>query len=69
MGILGTVREFLAAAGTDRRTDGSTGAYWCHDCGERVREADHGGEAPPACPDCGDPMTFERSVGSSGCAC
>jgi hypothetical protein len=27
------------------------------------------GEATPDCPDCGDPMEFERSPGSTGCAC
>jgi Zn finger protein HypA/HybF involved in hydrogenase expression len=69
MSILGTVREFFEGADTSTATDGSKGAYWCHDCDERVRDVDLDGEAPPACPSCGADMEFERSVCTSGCAC
>lgn len=69
MSILATVREFFEGAGTATTTDGSKGAYWCHDCGERIRDVDHDGETPPSCPACGDEMEFERSPGTSSCAC
>jgi DNA-directed RNA polymerase subunit RPC12/RpoP len=41
----------------------------CHDCSERVLDIDVEGDEPPTCPDCGEEMTFERSPGSTGCAC
>jgi Zn finger protein HypA/HybF involved in hydrogenase expression len=74
MGLLGTIGEVLAAStqSADRGdVTGTTseGAYWCHDCEERLRDADVEGESAPACPSCGDGMTFERSVGTTGCAC
>ena len=74
MGLLGTISEVLqASSASPDRGDGtgeSAGAYWCHDCGERIRDVDvEGGEDPPSCPDCGDPMEFERSAASTGCAC
>jgi hypothetical protein len=73
MGLFSTVRETLAAStqSTDRGdgTRESAGAYWCHDCAERVPDFEVDGEATPDCPDCGDPMEFERSPGSTGCAC
>lgn len=83
MGFVSTIRDALAAStqsanrgdGTERE---SKGAYWCHDCDERIRDVDvaetatpddpESGEAPD-CPSCGDPMEFERSVGTTGCAC
>ncbi|WP_436929347.1 hypothetical protein [Halosimplex halobium] len=74
MGVLTTVRKLLRAS-TQNPTRGddptrqSEGAYWCHDCGERVLEGDAGDEQPPDCPSCGDAMTFERSAASTGCAC
>lgn len=61
--------EFFEAAETATATDGSEGAYWFRDCAERVRDVDHDGEGPAACPSCGAEMAFERSVGASGCAC
>jgi Zn finger protein HypA/HybF involved in hydrogenase expression len=74
MSMLGTLKEVLAASSqsTNRGETGgeeSKGAYWCDDCDQRILDLDVEGEAPPACPECGDEMTFERSPGSTGCAC
>lgn len=73
MRVLGTVRELLeastASANRGSRTEESDGAYWCDDCSERLLDNEVEGESPPACPSCGKPMTFERSPGSTGCAC
>ena len=82
MGLLGTITDVLAASTQsanrgDATETASEGAYWCHDCEERVRDVDveadegggGGGGEPPQCPSCGDEMTFERSVGTTGCAC
>ena len=73
MGVLTTLKEALQAssqsANRGEGTQRSTGAYWCNDCGERIPDADVAGEDPPACPECGEEMTFERSPGSTGCAC
>ncbi len=73
MSVLGTVKEILrASTASPNRGDGvetSDGAYWCYDCEERVLDLDVEGESAPECPQCGDPMAFERSVGSTGCAC
>jgi DNA-directed RNA polymerase subunit RPC12/RpoP len=73
MGLLSTISDTLKASSqsTNRGTGGeqSKGAYWCHDCSERVLDLDVEGDDPPACPDCGDEMEFERSPGSTGCAC
>jgi hypothetical protein len=79
MGILDTVTSVLAAstqqAPGDGGDDGSSGAYWCDDCGVRVRDVnvdteglDRDAEGTPVCPDCGDAMRFERATGSD-CAC
>ncbi|MDH5021035.1 hypothetical protein [Halobacterium rubrum] len=53
----------------------SAGAYWCDDCGVRVRDVDVEDEGlsmdaddTPECPDCGEAMRFERSH-ADGCAC
>lgn len=73
MGLLGTISEVLQASSqSPDRGDGtgeSAGAYWCHDCAERIRDVDVDGEAPPSCPDCGEEMAFERAATSTGCAC
>ncbi|WP_049998086.1 hypothetical protein [Halococcus sediminicola] len=74
MGIIDTVSETLQASTESAnrgggKGDGSKGAYWCHDCAERVRDVDVEGDDPPSCPDCGDEMDFERSPASTGCAC
>jgi hypothetical protein len=73
MSVLNTVKDILAASNQSaNRGEGTTeskGAYWCHDCGERILDLDVEGEDPPACPACGDEMEFERSVGATGCAC
>jgi len=74
MGLFSTVTEALKAStqaanrGDVTDTD-SEGAYWCHDCDERIRDVDVTGEEPPDCPDCGEAMAFERSAASTGCAC
>ena len=48
---------------------GSNGAYWCHDCNERIPEFHVEGEDSPPCPTCGESMAFERSPDSASCAC
>jgi Zn finger protein HypA/HybF involved in hydrogenase expression len=74
MSILGTVRDVLKAS-TESANRGdvtgetSKGAYWCDDCGERIRDVDVASEEAPNCPSCGDEMRFERSQTSTGCAC
>lgn len=78
MGILDTVTSVLAASTQQAPGDGgdgSSGAYWCDDCGIRVRDVDvdaegldRDAEGTPVCPDCGDAMRFERAAGSD-CAC
>ncbi|WP_435334210.1 hypothetical protein [Haloarchaeobius sp. TZWWS8] len=73
MGILGTVREILEAS-TQSTSRGDTatqskGAYWCDDCSERILDTEVEGDEPPSCPECGGEMSFERSPGSTGCAC
>lgn len=74
MGLIGTVTEFLQASTEsanrgDVTAEASNGAYWCHDCGERIRDLEWDGDESPNCPECGDEMTFERSPDSTGCAC
>jgi Zn finger protein HypA/HybF involved in hydrogenase expression len=73
MSVIGTVKEILEASTQNpNRGTGATeskGAYWCHDCQERILDVDVEGEDAPDCPTCGDEMTFERSAGSTGCAC
>lgn len=74
MGLLSTVTETLKASTQsanrgDVTDDEATGAYWCHDCAERIRDVDTPGDDAPSCPDCGEEMEFERSAGSTGCAC
>lgn len=73
MSVLDTVKGILEASTQDPNRGGaveeSKGAYWCNDCGERVLDLDVEGETPPDCPSCGEAMTFERSAGSTGCAC
>ncbi|PSP48903.1 hypothetical protein BRC74_01425 [Halobacteriales archaeon QH_7_68_42] len=74
MGMLETVTDVLRAStqnpnrGEDPTAE-SEGAYWCHDCGERALDLDVEGDDAPTCPTCGETMEFERSVGSTGCAC
>ena len=79
MGFMETIAETLKAS-TQRAPetagdDGSTGAYWCDGCQERVRDVavddrglDVDDEGAPRCPSCGELMRFERTTGS-GCAC
>jgi hypothetical protein len=74
MGILDTVSSVFEASGSDT-SDDVTGAHWCDDCGVRVLEKnleeedlDLADDGTPECPDCGEPMRFERSY-ADGCAC
>jgi len=72
MSVLTTVKEYLQTTDAATRSDGteeSAGAYWCHDCGERIRDVEVEGDSTPDCPDCGDAMAFERSPDSASCAC
>lgn len=74
MSVFQTVKEVLLASNQSTNRgggtgDGSAGAYWCHDCGVRIRDVEVEGEGTPDCPDCGDEMDFERSMDSTGCAC
>jgi Zn finger protein HypA/HybF involved in hydrogenase expression len=74
MGLLGTITEVFRAStqATNRgdvTEDESEGAYWCHDCQERIRDVDVEGAGTPECPNCGDEMEFERSKGTAGCVC
>ncbi|PSP77322.1 hypothetical protein BRC81_10100 [Halobacteriales archaeon QS_1_68_20] len=73
MSVLGTVKELLESTNPQERggtaTGSSKGAYWCDDCDRRIPDADHEGTTPPTCPDCGEEMTFERSVDSASCSC
>lgn len=74
MSVLNAVKDVLQAStqNTNRGDDVATeseGAYWCHDCNERVLDLDVEGEEPPRCSSCGDEMEFERSSGSAACAC
>jgi uncharacterized paraquat-inducible protein A len=74
MGIVDSITETMKASTESAnrgggKGDGSTGAYWCHDCDERIRDVDVEGDAAPDCPDCGAAMEFERSPSSTGCAC
>ncbi len=74
MSLLGTVKDVVNASSQnpnrgDSSEPESEGAYWCTDCGERIRDVEVSGETPPECPSCGDEMTFERSAASTGCAC
>lgn len=69
MSLIDTVADALQGPGTDNAGEQSEGAYWCHDCSERIRDVDVDGDGPPACPECGDDMEFERSPDSGACAC
>lgn len=73
MSILDTISEVLQASSQNpnrgKPGNEAAGAYWCHDCEERIPASDVEGESTPSCPTCGDEMEFERSVGSTGCAC
>lgn len=74
MSVLSSVKDILqASTANPNRGEASEpeskGAYWCNDCGVRIRDIEVEGDEPPHCPDCGDEMTFERSAGSTGCAC
>lgn len=74
MSVLTTVKEILQASSQsanrgDVTDESSKGAYWCHDCSERILDVDVEGDDPPTCSSCGDEMEFERSAGSTGCAC
>ena len=73
MSVIETVKDFLESSTQNPNRGGgateSKGAYWCHDCDVRIVDLEVKGEEPPGCPDCGDEMEFDRSAGSTGCAC
>lgn len=73
MGLLNTLKEtFEASTQSTNRGESqreSKGAYWCHDCAERILDLDVEGDETPSCPACGEEMDFELSPGSTGCAC
>jgi Zn finger protein HypA/HybF involved in hydrogenase expression len=73
MSVIDTVKDILEASTQNPNRGGgaseSKGAYWCHDCQERILDTDVEGDDAPECPACGDAMEFERSAGSTGCAC
>lgn len=76
MGIIDAVSSaFAPDTDTAEASEQSDGAYWCDDCGVRVRDVavdeeglDRDAAGTPLCPDCGESMRFERATGSS-CAC
>lgn len=71
MGLIDSVRDaFDSPSPKGRPDDGSKGAYWCDECGVRIRdvELDTDLEGEITCPDCGEEMRFERSPGRD-CAC
>ena len=78
MGIGNTIIATLRASrprAPEEGDDGSSGAYWCDDCGVRVRDGevereglDVADDGTPLCPGCGEPLRFERAAGT-GCAC
>jgi len=74
MGVLSTVTKLLRASSQSTRRGDETGdapggAYWCHDCDQRIPGTEVDGETAPDCPSCGASMAFERSPGTTGCAC
>jgi hypothetical protein len=73
MSVLSTVTKLLQASNqSTHRGDGTEapdGAYWCDDCDQRSPDTDVEGDRTPDCPDCGESMAFERSPGTTGCAC
>ena len=68
MGIIDSVSSaFASDTDSTETTAQSEGAYWCDDCGVRVRDVDVADEGldladdgTPECPDCGQQMRFER---------
>ncbi|ERG95961.1 hypothetical protein [Haloquadratum walsbyi] len=72
MGLLGTIVDtFEASTESPNRgkNNQSRGAYWCHDCDERIPTSDTDETTTPNCPECDAEMTLERSPSSTGCAC
>jgi hypothetical protein len=74
MRLINTVTETLkasteSATRSGESSDNSKGAYWCHDCEERIRDINIEGKSPPDYPECDETMEFERSPSSTGCAC
>ncbi|CAJ51162.1 hypothetical protein [Haloquadratum walsbyi] len=72
MGLISTLVDTFEASteSPNRGTDNSSrGAYWCHDCNERIPASDIDEMKTPNCPECDNEMTLERSPSSTGCAC
>ncbi|NUE01499.1 hypothetical protein HUB97_03195 [Halorubraceae archaeon YAN] len=69
MTLVTTIKSLLLSpASTVKRDEQPIGAYWCHDCSERIAAKDTETDSPP-CPSCGDAMELERSAGTASCAC
>lgn len=69
MSLIDTLKDALTAPAADeKKTRQVVESYWCYDCGER-RLADTVDTDDPACPSCGEPMEYDRSVGTADCAC
>lgn len=78
MGLIDTIGDALTRSSRDAAGDGDdgpAGSYWCDDCTVRVLDRDVDAEGldrdadgVPRCPDCDEPMRFERT-GGPGCAC
>ena len=70
MDLLDSVRNLFSEPPRQRTSASeSVGAYWCHDCEERIPGSDVTEDTPPECPSCGEEMSFERSPGTASCAC
>ncbi|WP_459820305.1 hypothetical protein [Halorubrum luteum] len=77
MSLIDAISDALTPSpqGTTGDGDDATGSYWCDDCTVRVLDVevdaeglDRDPDGVPLCPDCDEPMRFERT-GGPGCAC
>lgn len=71
MGMLKDLRSVFESGSkgeADHSAEETIGTYWCHDCGEREPVSTKP-DASPACPSCGEVMSFERAPPAAGCAC
>ena len=66
MSILNSVKGWLSTAESHHTKQESAGAYWCDDCGLRLRETAVESDTP-RCPDCDEEMRFERSMQGIHC--
>lgn len=67
MDLVDTLKDALTRPTSDgKRADQPIESYWCYDCGERLLAEEVESEEP-TCPSCGEPMEFDRSVGTASC--